>query len=94
MTAELKATMEPVVDFCDAGMMRLVVPVLQDGVIAGQVKCLRVTPRLMRNWTPSGSANNWERREEEAESLIRTVRTMEEDELRTYGETLMNELNG
>jgi len=37
MLEEAKQTLEPVVDFCDAGLARMVVPILRDGVLIGQL---------------------------------------------------------
>ena len=37
MLEDVKETGEPVIDFCDAGLIRMAVPVLKDGVLVGQL---------------------------------------------------------
>ncbi|MBF0429960.1 MAG: PocR ligand-binding domain-containing protein [Fibrobacteria bacterium] len=37
MTAELKETMKPVLDLCEAGLARFAIPVIRDGDLLGQV---------------------------------------------------------
>jgi ligand-binding sensor protein len=37
MLEEAKQILEPVVDFCDAGLTRMVVPIVRDGVLIGQL---------------------------------------------------------
>ncbi len=93
MTAELKVAKEPVLDFCDAGMMRLVVPVLNAGELAGQLSvCGHASPD--EELDAFGVAQQLGVEEPQAQSLIDTVREMTEDELEAYGHALMKDVNG
>ena len=46
MTAELMETKKPVLDFCEAGMTRFAIPVIQNSILLGQVTgCGVITDR-------------------------------------------------
>ena len=44
MLEEARQTLKPIIDYCDAGLSRMVVPIVRDGVLIGQVTACGGTP--------------------------------------------------
>lgn len=78
MTGEMKVTLEPVNDFCDAGMKRFAVPVVRGGRFLGQVVvCGIITDP--DEVVPEMLAQQTDITVEEARELIAKVRQVDGD---------------
>jgi ligand-binding sensor protein len=44
MLAEAKVTLRPQIDLCEAGLLRVVVPLIHDGVLVGQIAACGLAP--------------------------------------------------
>lgn len=92
MLAVVKQTLAPEIDFCEAGLLRVAVPIVREGAVVGQVaacglasedeeiETLLVTKQL---GIP----------EERLEDMIRSTPVGREQDLRTLAQRLFTELN-
>jgi ligand-binding sensor protein len=92
MIAVVKRTLRPEVDVCEAGLLRVVVPIVQDGVVVGQIAACG----LASEDEELGSfvvAKQLGVSEEQVEGLARSTPFGSEEELQRLGERLFDELS-
>jgi hypothetical protein len=92
MLAVVKRTLRPEVDVCEAGLLRVVVPIIQEGVVVGQIAACGLAPE--------GEEPDWFLvvkqlgiPEEQVEELARTTPFGSEDEILKLGKSLLEELS-
>jgi len=92
MLEDARESLEPVIDFCDAGLIRMVVPILRDGVLIGQLTACggavedeEIDLFLVSQQTGIS--------EEEAESLARTTPAVSREHVEEIARVSFRELN-
>ncbi len=92
MLAEARQALRPVIDYCDAGLSRMVVPVVRDGILIGQVTACGGSPEeeeidLFLIAKQVGIS------EEEVESLAVSTPVVYEDKIEAVANRTFAELN-
>jgi ligand-binding sensor protein len=92
MLAEVRQTKKPEVDMCDVGLFRIVVPVLHDGEMIGQVTACGVASEDEEVDTFRVS-KELDISEEKAEDLLRSTPFGSEEELENLAARLFDQLS-
>jgi ligand-binding sensor protein len=92
MLASVKQTLQPAVDACEVGLLRVVVPVVSDGTLVGQVTACGLAPdgEEIDAFLPAKQLNI---SEEEVEDLLRSTPAGSEVELSKHAGGLFAKLN-
>jgi ligand-binding sensor protein len=92
MLEEAKRLLRPIVDYCDAGLSRMVVPIVRDGRLIGQLTACGGAPEAeeMDLFLIAKQAGITEA---EAEALAAYTPVVSEDEVRTIASKTFAELN-
>jgi ligand-binding sensor protein len=92
MLAVVTKTLEPEIDLCEAGLIRLVVPLVRDGRLVGQVFACGLAPRD-EELDPFLVARQLGISEERVLELAQSTPLASEEELRPAVDQLFRELN-
>jgi ligand-binding sensor protein len=92
MLAVVKRTLAPEIDLCEAGLIRVVVPVVREGELVGQVFACGLAP-TDEEFDPFLVARQLGVPEERVVELARSTPARSEEELRPLVDHLFNELN-
>jgi ligand-binding sensor protein len=92
MTAQLKATLQPAKELCEAGLIRIAVPVIRDGMLLGQVTACGLATDI-NEVDPFMISKQLGISEEEANTLIQSIGPANEEEIQTAATELFKEFN-
>ena len=92
MLATVEKTLKPAVDYCEAGLLRLVVPVIADGKLVGQITSCGLQPKGEEPETFL-VAKQLGISEEEVGKLAESTPVGEEEQLRRVADRLFDQLN-
>lgn len=94
MLAVARKTLRPVVDMCDAGLFRIVVPIVREGALAGlMVACGVASDDVDEELDAFLVSRQLGIPETEVEELARATPAASEEELRRQAESLFERLN-
>ena len=92
MLEEAKRVLRPIVDYCDAGLSRMVVPIVRDGRLIGQLTACGGAPEA-EEMDLFLIAKQVGITETEVEALAASTPVVSEDEVRTIASKTFAELN-
>jgi ligand-binding sensor protein len=92
MLAVVKKTLAPEIDLCEAGLIRVVVPVVREGRLVGQIFACGLAP-TDEELDPFLVARQLGVPEDRVGELARSTPARSEEEIRPLVDSLFNELN-
>jgi ligand-binding sensor protein len=93
MLQTVRAELQPVIDICEAGLYRVVVPIVRDGSLVGQVAACGLAPED-EEFDPFLVARVLEIDEDEVVELFGDTRPGSEEEIMAAARALFDELGG
>ncbi len=93
MLEEVKRSLKPVIDECDAGLIRMVVPISRDGVLIGQLTACGRVSKEEEEIDPFLIAKQVGVSESEVEYLATLTPAVSKEEIETIADRLFAELN-